>query len=109
MDTKAISLQEKIQKLIDQYTKDKKILTKLEEENANLSEENSQLMAQIASFNQSQSGTNSRIKELEKQYQDLEKKYEELQNSISGFESIASDAIDQIDLIFPDLEGDKKK
>jgi len=65
MDNKTISLQEKIQKLIDQYTKDKKQLVKLEEQNAELTEQNKQLMAQIESFSVSQNGSAMRIQELE--------------------------------------------
>jgi len=109
METKAVSLQDKIQRLIDQYSQDKQKLDKLEEENANLKEENSQLMAQIESMNSSHSGSDTQIKELEQQVKTLESKYQELQKTIAGFEDIASDAISKIDSIFPDLDSNNKK
>ncbi len=103
MESNAISLQEKIQKLIDQYTKDKKKLASLEEENATLKEQSLQLIKQIEEMNQTQSGSSGRIKELEKQLKDLEGKYQELQQTLSGFETIAGNAISKIDSIFPEL------
>jgi chromosome segregation ATPase len=107
METNAVSLQEKIQRLIDQYTEDKKKLDKLELQNNDLREENSQLMAQIESMNKSHSGSGDRIKELEQQVKTLEKQYKELQDTISGFEDVATDAISKIDSIFPDLGNHK--
>ena len=108
METNAISLQEKIQKLIDQYTLDKKKLDGLEEQNTHLKEENRQLMAQIENMNNANSGSASQVKELEEQIKTLESKYLELQKTISGFEDIATDAIAKIDSVFPDLDATKK-
>ena len=59
MDINAVSLQDKIQKLINQYTEDKKKLDRLEEENANLREENGQLMAQIENINSSKNSSSN--------------------------------------------------
>lgn len=105
METNAISLQTKIQKLIDQYTLDKKKLDELEQTNATLREENSQLMQQITASNDSKTNTSARISELEQQIKVLEQQYADLQNSLQGFESIASIAIDKIDNMFPQLES----
>ena len=74
MDNKTISLQEKIQKLIDQYTKDKKQLVKLEEQNAELTEQNKQLMAQIESFMRPK-WISHENQELENKLKDLEHRY----------------------------------
>ena len=106
METNAISLQTKIQKLIDQYTLDKKKLDELEETNATLREENSQLMLQITASNDSKTNNSARISELEQQIKVLEQQYADLQNSLQGFENIASIAIDKIDNMFPQLETD---
>ena len=108
MDINAVSLQDKIQKLINQYTEDKKKLDRLEEENANLREENGQLMAQIENISSSKNSSSSRIKELENQLKTLESQYQELQETISGFESIANDAISKIDSIIPDTGHHQK-
>jgi archaellum component FlaC len=45
-----------------------------------------------------------RIQELENKLKDLENRYSDLQSSVSGFETMASEAIDKIDSIFPDLD-----
>ncbi len=109
MDTMANSLQDKIQKLIDQYTQDKASLARLEEQNADLTEENRQLMAQIEGFDASQAGSATHIVELEQRIKDLETQNSELQKAIAGFESIASLALDKIDKAFPDLVSTGKK
>jgi chromosome segregation ATPase len=103
MENNAISLQEKIQKLIDSYQQDKKKISALEEQNATLTEENMQLIKQIDGFNQARSGSDSRIRELEDQLRALDKKYKDLEQAVSGFETIATDAISKIDSIIPDL------
>jgi len=66
-------------------------------------------MAQIESVRNSNSDSSERIRELENQLASLQTKYQELQDTVSGFESIASDAISQIDSIFPELEETNKK
>lgn len=106
MESNANSLQDKIQRLIDQYTQDKKKLTEMEEQNSILREENRQLMEQIESINSAESSSNLKIKELEHQVKTAEAKVQELQKTLSGFESIATDAIDRIDNFFPDLGND---
>jgi len=108
MDINAVSLQDKIQKLIDQYTEDRQKLDQLEEQNNDLREENSQLMAQIATMNNSKDNSASRIQDLEKQLKTMESQYLELKQTIAGFESIASDAISRIDKLIPDLDAKKK-
>ena len=47
MESNVINLQDKIQKLIDQYTLATKKVEEVEEKNRQLAEENSQLIAQI--------------------------------------------------------------
>lgn len=104
MESNAISLQDKIQKLIDSYTQARKKLTALEEQNATLTEENMQLIKQIDGFNEAQSGSAAKIKELEDQLKALQKNYQELENTVSGIDKIATDAISKLDSIIPDLD-----
>ena len=108
MESNVINLQEKIQKLIDQYTADRKKLEQLEIENNNLREENRQLMEQIENINKFHTGYESRIKELETQVKHLETQYKELQDSLAGLEDIAYNTINQIDQLIPDLDTKKK-
>jgi len=132
MESNVINLQKKIQKLIDQYTADRKKLEQLEIENNNLREENRQLMEQIENINSGNlpsdwksmrnrqlmeqieninkfhTGSESRIKELETQVKHLETQYKELQDSLAGLEDIASNTINQIDQLIPDLDTKKK-
>ncbi|MFA7630778.1 MAG: hypothetical protein WCY21_01615 [Candidatus Cloacimonadaceae bacterium] len=97
-------MQDKIQKLISQYTEDKKQLVKLEKQNETLREENSQLMVQVENIRQSSSGNADKIRELEQELSELNIKYQALQDTVSGFEDIASEAIEQIDSLLPDLD-----
>ncbi|HNU97717.1 MAG TPA: hypothetical protein PK707_05135 [Candidatus Syntrophosphaera thermopropionivorans] len=107
MESNVINLQEKIQKLIDQYTADRKRLEQLEEENNNLREENRQLMEQIENTKKFHSGSELKIKELENQVKLLQAQYKELQDSLAGLEEIASTTINQIDQLIPDLDNKK--
>ncbi|MDP2173714.1 MAG: hypothetical protein Q8M98_04905 [Candidatus Cloacimonadaceae bacterium] len=103
MENQAYSLQDKIQKLIDQYTLDKQKLAELDEKNNLLTEENMQLIKQIDGVNLSQAQIQERTQQLDTQLKSLESKYLELQKTLSGFELIATDAISKIDNIFPEF------
>lgn len=103
MDNNAFSLQDKIQKLIDQYTLDKQKLADVEEMNTLLTEENMQLIKQIDEMNATQAQNLERNQNLETQLKAMESKYNELQKTLNGFESIATDAISKIDSIFPEF------
>ena len=107
MESNVINLQEKIKKLMDQYTADRKRLEQLEEENNNLREENRQLMEQIENTKKFHSGSELKIKELENQVKLLQAQYKELQDSLAGLEEIASTTINQIDQLIPDLDNKK--
>jgi len=69
---------------------------------------NRQLMEQIENINKFHTGSESRIKELETQVKHLETQYKELQDSLAGLEDIASNTINQIDQLIPDLDTKKK-
>lgn len=104
MDSNAMSLQERVQKLINEYTEMKAKLGKTEEQLAMLTEENKQLIKQIDEINRHQGNMQKENDDLLEELTTLEKKYQDLQQTMVGFESIATDAISKIDSIFPDLE-----
>ena len=104
MDSNAMSLQERVQKLINEYTGMKAQLAKSQEQLALLAEENKQLISQIDDINRKQSGLQTENQDLLEELAAMEKKYHDLQQTMVGFESIATDAISKIDSIFPDLE-----
>ena len=101
MESHVINLQDKIQKLIDQYTEDKKKLEEQEARILQLTDENMQLMEQIHANSKSSADQDNKLKALQTEYSSLENRYKELQKMIAGFESIAEGAIKKIDSIFP--------
>lgn len=105
MESHALNLQDKIQKLIDQYTLDKQKLEALAAQNKQLTEENSQLFAQIEANGMVASEQDSKLKTLQEEFNTVEQKYNDLQKMLTGFESIAESAISKIDSIFPLLEN----
>jgi len=104
MDSNAISLQERVQKLINEYTEMKAKLAKSQEHVATLTEENKQLIKQMDDINRNQGGLQKENQDLMEELTILEKKYQDLQQTMVGFESIATDAISKIDSIFPELD-----
>jgi len=107
MEIQAISLQEKIQKLIDQYTEAKRKLGVLEQQVEELTEENVQLIGQIDNGNASQALMQDRNRDLEEKVKALEARLAEMQSAMDGFQDIATDAISKIDSIFPDLDEEQ--
>lgn len=104
MDNYAVNLQDKIQKLIDQYTIAKKRLEQLELEHANLSDSNNQFLGQLETTQKNLQDANATIAKLEFQVKQLEKDNTELKKALEGFETITTDAMAQLDKIFPELE-----
>jgi len=101
MESHVVNLQDKIQRLIDQYTQAKQKLELMEQEVNQLTEENKQLFAQIEANSVQSSDHEAKYKTLQTEYSSLENKYNELQKMIAGFETIAEGAIKKIDSIIP--------
>ena len=107
MESPVVNLQDKIQKLIDQYTQDKQKLEILQEQNIQLTEENTQLFAQIEANDGASQELTAKYQALQEEQAILEKKYQELQAIFAGFENIAENAIKKIDDIFPLLNSEE--
>nr|MDK2851115.1 cell division protein ZapB [Candidatus Cloacimonadota bacterium] len=103
MESQMLNLQQRLQKLIDQYTKDKKELDELKRSYAQLSDENKQLLAQIEDYSKLYTETDNALSALKKEYESLKVQHEEMQKMLMGIENFADDAIKTIDDIFPKL------
>lgn len=104
MDRFATGLQEKIQKLINQYTEAKAKLEEAELQVLELTEENVQLISQIDSGNNQQAGLAQENQSLKQRVEELEHQLADMKDAMDGFQDIASDAISKIDSMFPDEE-----
>lgn len=104
MESPIVNLQERLQKLIDQYSADKKTIEELKKQNAQLREENVQLMSQIGDYTKQLEESQGSLKSMQSKYKELETTHSEMQNMLYGIESFADDAIKKIDNIFPKLE-----
>jgi len=101
MESHVVNLQDKIQKLIDQYTLDKQKLEEMENKVAQLTEENSQLFAQIEASGSQNEMQENKYQTLQEEFNKLETRYNELQKILAGFETLAEGAIKKIDSIIP--------
>ena len=104
MESNVINLQDKIQKLIDQYTLATKKVEEVEEKNRQLAEENSQLIAQIQTSGKATGEQEKKYKTLQEEYNTLENRYKELQKILAGLGSVAEGAIKKIDGLFASSE-----
>ncbi|MEN6444726.1 MAG: hypothetical protein ABFC98_01615 [Candidatus Cloacimonas sp.] len=104
MESNITNLQDKIQKLIDQYTMATQKAEELEEKNRLLAEENSQLIAQIQVSGKTTGEQEKKYKTLQDEYNTLENRYKELQKILAGFENLAEGAIKKIDGILPTVD-----
>jgi len=87
MESPIVNLQQRLQKLIDQYTKDKKELDELKQKYAQLSEENVQLLSQIEDYSKLATDTDNTLQALQAEHESLKAKYEEIEKMLYGVES----------------------
>ncbi|MDZ4121044.1 MAG: hypothetical protein U1C33_01390, partial [Candidatus Cloacimonadaceae bacterium] len=97
MENHVVNLQDKIQKLIAQYTLDKKRLEEMEKLNNELTEENLQLMQQIEDFTKMNSEHEIKITDLQTKLGAAEVKTAELDSMLAAFDTLATEAIKQIE------------
>jgi hypothetical protein len=104
VDTQALQLHDKVQKLIEQYAKDKEKLSELEaalkiktNENLTLSEKVNKLSSELRTAQDSNLKINQEKNQLLQKNQELEK-------IISTFEGFANDLNTKIDDLIPKIE-----
>ena len=103
MENQVVNLHDKVQKLIEQYSQDKKKLEEITRAHAQLKDENAQLMRQIETVTNQNSHSTDSVKDLEVQIASLEAKCQSLQTTLSEFENLASTAITKIDELIPSI------
>ena len=104
MDTNAMQLHEKVQKLIEQYTLDKKRMAELETALIEKSNDNEALLDKINKIQtELQTALNQNAK-LTQDLNDINKKNEELDYTISSIELFANDLNSRIDDLIPKIE-----
>lgn len=104
MDTQALQLHDKVQKLIEQYSKDKEKLSKLETELKEITNENINLNEKVNKLqNELRTAQDSNLK-LNQERNQLTQKNQELEKMISAFEGFANDLNTKIDDLIPAIE-----
>lgn len=104
MENQAVQLHEKVQALIEQYTKDKKRLAELEAALKEKSSSSSGYEEQIKKL-QSDLKTEQAVNEkLKSDLETLKKKNQDLEKAVSSFEYFAGDLNDKIDSLIPKIE-----
>lgn len=104
MNNPVMNLQERLQKLLDQYAADKIEIEKLKKDNSGLKDENMQLMAQLEEYGKHQLQNDEDYKALVAERDELKRQHQELEKMLLGIEGIADDALGRIDDLFPLLE-----
>jgi chromosome segregation ATPase len=104
VDTQALQLHDKVQKLIEQYSKDKEKMSKLEadlkektNETVNLNEKVNKLQIEL------RTAQDSNLKLTQERNQMMQKN-QELEKMISAFEGFANDLNTKIDDLIPTIE-----
>lgn len=104
MDTQALQLHEKVQKLIEQYTIDKKRLNELEAALKDKSNDNVDYIEQIKKLQGDLQTAQSSNTKLTDEMNELKKKYQELEQVVNSFENFAGDLNTKIDNLIPKID-----
>lgn len=104
MDTQALQLHDKVQKLIEQYTKDKKRLVELEAELASKDKDSDSLTAQINQLKSELQLLLEQNRQMELKNTELAKRIQEMESMLSTFEGFAADINTRIDDLIPQIE-----
>ncbi|HOV16853.1 MAG TPA: hypothetical protein PLF50_05115 [Candidatus Cloacimonadota bacterium] len=100
METTTLQLHDKVQKLIEQYTEDKKRLSELELSLTEKEKENKALKEEIAKLQQELQHADSKQTE---EINNLKKRNQELEKLLDQIEGFALELDTQIDRILPKL------
>lgn len=104
MENQAVQLHEKVQALIEQYTKDKKRLAELEAALKEKSSNSSGYEEQIKKLQTDLKAEQSVSEKLKSEIEVLKTRNQDLEKAITSFESFAGDLNSKIDSIIPRIE-----
>lgn len=104
MDTQALQLHEKVQKLIEQYTLDKKKLSEMELTLNDKINENETLKENIVRFQNELRTAQENYSKLNQEKNQLVAKNQEMEKMLSTFEGFANDLNSKIDDLIPKIE-----
>jgi predicted nuclease with TOPRIM domain len=104
VDNQALQLHEKVQKLIEQYTIDKKKLTELESKLKDRVKENESLQNNITNLQSELSIVKESNVKLVKEMNEMKQKNLKSEEMISTFESFANDLNSKIDDLIPKID-----
>lgn len=104
MENPIMNLQQRLQKLLDQYAADKIEIEELKKENTELKNANMQLMTQLEEYGKLRLQDDENYKAIIAERDELKKQHQQLEQMLLGIEEIADDAIGKIDDLFPMLE-----
>jgi len=103
-ENQTIQLHDKFQKLIEQYTKDKKRLAELEAALQDRDKDNSGFIAQINKLQSDLQQLRDTNSSLQQEIARMKQQNQELQSTLAGFEDFASDLNGRIDQLLPQIE-----
>jgi len=104
VDTQALQLHDKVQKLIEQYTIDKKRLNELEAALKDKSSDNTGYLEQIKKLQSDLQTALSNNTKLTDELNEIKKKNQELQQVVNSFENFAGDLNTKIDNLIPKID-----
>jgi chromosome segregation ATPase len=105
VDTQALQLHDKVQKLIEQYTKDKQKMAELEAALAEKTADNEEYYNQISQLQIDNEALTENISQLNSQVSELNTRKQELELMIATIEGFADDLNSKIDDLIPQIEN----
>ncbi len=104
MDKQVLQLKDKVQKLIEQYTIDKKKLTELEAMLQDRSKDSEGFESQIKKLQNDLQAAQSSNQELNGEIGELKKRNQELEKLLAAVEEYAGELNSSIDKLIPQIE-----
>ena len=104
LENQALQLHDKVQKLIEQYSEDKKKMAELESQLAGKIKELKELTDLYNKLEQEVSESKTDKTKQQNELNDLKKRNIELERTISTFEGFANDLNSKIDDLIPKIE-----
>jgi len=104
MDNQTLKLHDKVQQLIEQYTKDKARLNELEAALKDKTTDKSSYESQIKKLQSELQSSQEQNSQLQKDKAELQKRNLEMQKTLDSFEVFAGEINNRIDSLIPKLE-----